>query len=131
MKNVNVFSDDFGNKIIAEPHKVGQKISLHLTSETKKRLLGYTDVKNKTFVVKRNRGKHLFRNANAYGFNHYLLDNTKKFETIMLMDEHQSWRVPVRYILENGFFLNFKQQGFERQIFLSLDTLNNFTINTF
>lgn len=131
MKNVNVFSDEFGNKIIAEDIQIGQKLSLKLISETKQRFLGLTDLKNKKFIIKRDRKRHLFRNGNAYGFNHHILSNTKRFNKIMLSDNFDTWEIPVSYILEKGFFLNFKQQGFERQIFISLDDIKNFTIKTF
>ncbi|MBK7362665.1 MAG: hypothetical protein IPJ01_10255 [Micavibrio sp.] len=36
--------------------------------------------------------------------------------------------IPVKFILENGKFLFFKEQGFEKQIFVSLEQLAEFKI---
>ena len=50
----------------------------------------------------------------------------KQFNTIRLQDEFNRWTIPLQYILENGEFLFFKEQGFEKQIFISLNKIEQF-----
>lgn len=113
--------DNCGNEIIVE----GDKVSLRLNSENKKRELGVINTIEKSIYVKRNRRKHVMRKNNSYGFNYFLLKNATKFDTVILTDDVGSWEIPISYIMENGTFLNFKQVGFELQIFLSLNLLTD------
>jgi hypothetical protein len=57
-----------------------------------------------------------------------LLNAAKVFDKINLIDEHDEWIIPVKYILEKGDFLHFKNEenGFERQIFIPLEKIENF-----
>lgn len=80
-------------------------------------------------AVKRVRDKHLFRKFNAYGFNDYVLRNQTTFDWIRLSDdEGNHWKIPVTFISEYGKFLNFKQQGFELQRFVSLEQIEQFRV---
>ena len=104
-------------------------LSLQLAAEGgKKRKIGTITKSTKTLVIRRRRADHLFRNGNAYGFNQYILKEAKLFDTINLGDEFDNWKIPVKYILEHGQHLNFKQQGFELQLFVSLENLEQFKI---
>jgi hypothetical protein len=118
--------DNEGNKIITEPNDFGMCVYLQLKSEDKKRVIGVINEANRTMDIFRDREKHLFRKGNAYGFNNYVLENATKFDTIILKDSISRWEVPVKFILENGRFLLFKQQGFEIQKFVSLEQLEQF-----
>lgn len=109
----------------------GKTITIYLNLQadgTRKRKVGVVTISTRTIVIRRNRTEHLFRAGNAYGFNSHLLHNTKTFDTIQLSDEYQNWKVPVKFILENGEYLMFKQQGFEKQIFVSLEQLADFKV---
>jgi hypothetical protein len=106
-------------------------LNLQLKSEDyKNRRIGTMTLSTKVIKIKRDRSKHLYRIGNAYGFNDYVLRNAKYFDTVWLQDEYQEWKVPVRFILENGKHLFFKQQGFEIQVFVTLEQLNDFKIDT-
>jgi hypothetical protein len=94
----------------------------------KPRLIGTVTKSTKTIRMKRKRSIHLFKKYNAYGFNDYILREAKQFDKIRLSDEYADWKIPVKYILENGKYLNFKQQGFELQRFVTLDELEQFRI---
>lgn len=113
--------DVSGNKIV----NVGGNIFLYLASGGK-RLVGELLEGQRVLRVTRKRGKHLLRKANAYGFNHFILSNAKKFDTVLLVDDFGAYRIPRQYILEHGEFLWFKEQGFEKQIFLTLDKIIDF-----
>ena len=117
--------DEKGNELIAKTN--GNVISLYLKLvEKSERLLGIIDKKEKTFQIRRNREKHIFKRNKSYGFNHYVLKNAKTFDKIYLLDDVTSWIIPVKFILENGSFMQFQQQGFELQIFIPLDKIAQF-----
>jgi hypothetical protein len=117
--------DEKGNELRAKTN--GNVISLYLKLvEKSERLLGIIDKKEKTFQIKRNREKHLFKRNKSYGFNHYVLKNAKTFDKIYLLDDINSWIIPVKFILENGSFMQFQQQGFELQIFIPLEKIAQF-----
>jgi len=119
-------SDSAGNKIIASNNGDRIKVLLKLNSELRSRLLGYVNIKSKSIKIIRKKEVHLLYKNNSYGFNHTLLADAKTFDKILLKDEVNAWKIPTKFILENGKFLFFKEQGFERQIFVSLEQLNQF-----
>jgi len=119
-------SDSAGNKIIASNNGDRIKVLLKLNTELRSRLLGYVNIKSKSIKIIRKKEVHLLYKNNSYGFNHTLLADAKTFDKILLKDEVNAWKIPTKFILENGKFLFFKEQGFERQIFVSLEQLNQF-----
>ena len=118
--------DSVGNKIIASNNGDRIKVLLKLNTELRSRLLGYVNIKSKSIKIIRKKEVHLLHKNNSYGFNHTLLADAKTFDKILLKDELNSWNIPTQFVLENGKFLFFKEQGFERQIFVSLDQINQF-----
>lgn len=104
-------------------------VSLQLSAEGgRKRKLGVITKSTKTMEIKRNRSQHLFWSANAYGFNRYIMQEAKLFDKVRLSDEYENWVIPVKDILTRGRHLNFKQQGFELQLFLTLEQLNDYKV---
>jgi hypothetical protein len=92
-----------------------------------KRFFGYFIEGIKLLNVTRNREKHLFKNMNAYGFNHEILTNFDDYK-IDLYDDLNNWLIPVQFILQNGKFLHFASQGYEVQIFITLTEIQKFKI---
>ena len=66
------------------------------------------------------------RKFDGYGFNHKLIADSKLFDTVRLTDDFSEWKIPKKFILDNGMFLNFKGQGFEVQIFVTLNQIEQF-----
>ena len=116
-----IIPDKFNNSIIIS----GNIISIKLKSESRKREIGVINPQERYFAVNRIREKHLFRKNNSYGFNHYILQNAKKFDKIKLSDDFGTWLIPIKLILEKGSFLHFNKNGFELQIFLPLDVIQS------
>ena len=121
-------SDDLGNLLVVKNNGKRLIVTLRLVSEGNRyRKVGVVNLATKIIEIQRNREKHLFRKGNAYGFNHKLLSDAKLFDTVRLKDDKAEWKVPVSYILENGKFLHFQNNGgFERQIFISLPEIEEF-----
>ncbi len=123
-------SDEYGNNIILHNNDARMVVYLKLKAESKKRKVGIINYATRTLYVKRNSAKHLFRKDGSYGFNHKLLSETKRFDSVRLQDENSEWLIPVSFILNNGSFLHFKGDGFERQIFIQLNKIDDFKRET-
>jgi len=119
-------ADNVGNKIIASSNGTRIKVLLKLNSEIRSRLLGYINIKSKSIKIIRKKEVHMLQKNNSYGFNYTLLNDAKTFNKILLKDELNAWKIPTQFILDNGKFLFFKEQGFEKQIFISIEQLNQF-----
>jgi len=97
----------------------------------KPRMIGTVTKSTRTIEMKRKRDKHLHYMTNSYGFNQYILKEQTKIDWVRLSDDRQNhWKIPVSYILEKGTYLNFKQQGFELQRFVSLENLEQFRVKS-
>ncbi len=126
-EEIKSLSDDFGNLLVVKNNGKRVIVSLKLVSEQRYRRVGVINIARKTMEVRRNSGKHLFRKMSAYGFNHKLLSDAKLFEKVRLIDEKSEWVIPVKFILDNGKFLNFRANGgFELQIFIPLTDIEEF-----
>lgn len=123
------FVEDEGlNKILMKATEKTKVVYLKLKSEIRRRRIGYVTVSTRTFHIKRNRAEHLLVNANAYGFNEYVITNQTSFDVVNLSDDQEHWKIPVEIIKEKGSYLWFKEQGFEKQLFLSLEQLAPYKI---
>lgn len=120
-------SDEVGNLLTISNNGKRLLLSLKLIAETKKRRIGIVNLAQKVFEVKRNRAKHLFRANQSYGFNFKLLSDAKLFTNVRLSDDVCEWLIPKDFILTNGSFLHFKNNGgFEKQIFIELEKIKQF-----
>jgi hypothetical protein len=122
------YLDDMENYLRIKSNDKLIQLSLKLKSEKKLRRIGTVTKSTKTIDIKRKRGKHLHIKSNSYGFNYEVLDNKKSFDTVRLSDEISDWKIPLSFIMENGSFLFFKQQGFERQIFVTLEQIEPYRV---
>lgn len=118
--------DDAGNLLVIRNNGARLILSLKLRAEDRYRRVGVVNLSRKTLEVKRSRDKHLFRMNSSYGFNHKLLEEAKSFDKIRLKDEFSEWKIPTKFILENGSFLHFQGQGFELQTFVTLQQIEQF-----
>ena len=129
---VIIYKDDSGTIF----HK-NYNFFLRLKSERKPRELGFvsTDANwNKVFITKRSKSQHLFRKFNAWWFNYQVLNYlVNTFWKINLqVDEKEEWKTYVYNWFDKEKFeeykkkyiLNFKQQGFELQVFIPLKDFN-------
>jgi len=121
-------SDDYGNLLITKNNGKRVLLSLKLVSERNKfRRIGTINLEQRVLDIRRKRGRHLFNMNESYGFNYKLLSEAKLFDTVRLSDEHQIWKFPKQFVIDNGSFLHFKKEGFERQIFVTLQQLAPYT----
>jgi hypothetical protein len=104
-------------------------IKLHLKEEKDSRQLGTFDFKTKIFYCKRNTAKHLHRKSNSFGFNWTVLNDAYlSVEKVhIIVDEEEHFEFPISLIKDYGHFLNFKQQGFELQRFMSFELIKRYS----
>jgi len=113
-------SDGFGNSIICKPPEF--RVILKLNTGKKRnigKLVKYSD--KVYFVIKRDKSKHLLKKANSWGLNDSVVQALPDDCHIILNEKRGSvYYIPVESVKENGSYLWFKNQGFERQIFVEL-----------
>jgi hypothetical protein len=119
--------DNNGNLLF----KQGNVIKLQLASEPHPRKIGILNEALNILQVIREPNKHLFRKNNSYGFNETILRTATKFTHIELLEKNGTillakYLIPIKIILEQGTYLNFKGQGFEVQIFLRIETIKQY-----
>lgn len=122
--------DDSQNCMTIEEDKmfVSRIIRLQTNGSDYKRKIGVINLQGRFLFIRRVRAEHLHKKSNSYGFNHHILANATKFDKIKLADDFGTYVFPVSLVLEQGKFLHFKQQGFERQLFLDLDIIKKHRI---
>jgi hypothetical protein len=50
------------------------------------------------------------------------------FDFVELIDDFGAYKIPRGELLNNGTYLDFKQIGFERQIFLGLEIIQKYKV---
>lgn len=115
-----------GDCIISKETKKQIILHLKLAKENRKRFLGSITKSTRTFNVRRVKVDHLHWKSNSYGFNEYIIKNSLRFETVCLTDDSKRYKIPKSFILEYGKHMFFKEQGFELQLFVTLEDLEQF-----
>lgn len=103
--------------------KDGEWIYLKLARESQLRKLG--KVKGDTFFCMRIRDKHLFRKNESYGFNINIIEQLG-VDFIELYEDSGVFKFPVDVLRQFGDYLHFKDEGFERQLFLPLLVIDKY-----
>ena len=120
--------DQYGNYFEVEESKGWLSVSIKREKDIRLREIGKVNLKERFIEIKRNKLKHLFRKNNSYGFNEHLIKTGKTFDKIKLIDDGGTYVFPKSEILEKGKYLFFKEQGFEKQLFLPLEEINKFKV---
>jgi len=118
--------DNFGNYITINHNNV---VVLYLQERNADRVIGILDKANSNFITNRTKSKHIFRKGYSYGFNYHFLLLNENFDYVLLTDDDATYRIPKKMILAGKQYLNFKEQGFELQAFLPIETIHTFRLN--
>lgn len=106
----------------------GGKAFVKLRSE-KPRLIGFMGGPDKKILVmQRSSERHMMQNIKGYGFNVVLLEKyliPKGFSIGLEIDKKYKYVLNPELIMEHGSYLHFKSQGFELQIFVSLENIKH------
>lgn len=121
-------------KITVKPaNSKGERgIFLHIPDAKFKRhrYIGY--IKNRTFFTFRDKSLHTFKKIGAIGINYKLLkQGSELFDYIVISYGFDLLQTSREYYLKFGFFLHFKSNGLERQIFLKIEDFGMDKANRF
>ena len=121
-----MIKDKAGNTL----YRSGNNIMLDLVKEDRRRKIGTLAEDDTLVIMRRNPEKHLLRVANAYGFCYEFLATAKKVKVvrILILGTKDFYHINVSDLLAIGDFLFFKKQGFEKQIFVTLEQLEKYGI---
>ena len=131
--------DNLGNSVILviytneDKVDVSASVYLKLKSEKDKRKLGYIDFTNDSFHCNRDSSKHFHYVSKSYGFNWFILSHSElSIKNIhLVIDKTEKYIIPIDIMNKYSRVLNFKQQGFELQRFLSMEMIRNFKDESF
>jgi hypothetical protein len=119
--------DNFGNTLRIEKYTEMNVLKLLLPRLKETRHIGRIHKPTRVMYTERMRGKHLHRNTNSYAFNEYLLTNCELFDQIEMKEGRKHrYVIPVKFIIENGRTRAYGEQGFEKQIFISREDIQQF-----
>jgi hypothetical protein len=127
--------DNAGNKVYLrvfydenDQHQ-SANVHLKLKEENSPRQLGSFDFNDRTFYCKRSTAKHLHRKTKSFGFNWTILNDAYlSVEYVyIIVDDTEHYKFPITLIKDYGTFLNFKQQGFELQRFMSFELIKRYS----
>ena len=120
--------DEKGNELISgqvnsSPHIVS--IGLKLVSETRTRDLGKimeNRVKRDGSLIykKHVNEKNIFRKTNSWGIDYQVLSSLPDTATLEFKSPTKLYKISAPDARQHGSFLHFKNQGFEKQIFVPL-----------
>ena len=106
----------------------GGKAFVKLRSE-KPRLVGFMGGNDgRILVMQRSSEKHMMQRIKGYGFNVVLLQKyliPKGFRIGLEIDKKYKYILNPELIMEHGSYLHFKNQGYELQIFVSLENIKH------
>lgn len=103
--------------------KLEETIYLKLAKEDKNRTLG--KVKGDVFYTKRVRERHLLKVNQSYGFSINIIEQLG-VNFIELYEDSGIFKFPVDVLRQFGDYLHFKDEGFERQLFLPLAVIDKY-----
>ena len=117
--------DKHGNALVFTEYQVWIDIELYLVSESKPRHIANASHDMKILRFNRTNPDHLFRKTNSYGFCSDLL-SMENWVTIVVNAPEAQYVVSRGDFIRAGSFLHFKPLGFETQIFVPVDFLENY-----
>lgn len=121
------WDDGMGNSVFI----TGRKAFVKLLGQ-KPRLAGYFSLVNpKIMVMERTQSKHMLNVIKGYGFNELIIRQyllPMGYQIGLYIDNQVKYVLDPKTILDFGSYLHFKSVGYERQIFLSMVTIETIAV---
>lgn len=134
--NVRVLRDSYGNTLVVEEESIWL---VRKFDNGKRKMVGQIDFDKRVLTVVRHVVRHLHKSSDGYGFCHYVLNTAKLFDRVLIREVSGNrtergrggklvakYLVPVSWILENGYFLQGVEYGFNVRIFVKRSDLKQF-----
>ncbi len=114
--------DRYGNKIY---HRKNGWLRMKLHNSGQQRVLGWLDEENRVLTINK-AARHLHRPTQSYGFNSTIL-KWDKADIVKLTCPEGTFHIPVADVLAHGFVPKlFRARGYQHQIYLSLERIQNY-----
>lgn len=122
------YKDEEDNLIyIREVDNVVQ-ISLKLKGDKFERKIAKVIRAHRIIKFVRKREKHLIRRRGGYALNRWVLENGQAFDHVIIEDNYDTWKIPLKDVLERGERFQVKVGGFEAQLLLTLEKLTEYEL---
>jgi hypothetical protein len=113
---------------------IGALCTYTINIQGKQKRIGTFDANSKTLYLERTKSKHLHKQSNSYGINSEMLEAIALQCDVVVMTEKDGkntykYTLPFFELMRNRFFLHFKSQGYERQIFIKHSIFTQFKTN--
>tara|TARA_R100001198_G_C5243345_1_gene221703 strand:+ start:29240 stop:29629 length:390 start_codon:yes stop_codon:yes gene_type:complete len=119
---MQVITDSAGNKLTI----AGGEVKLDLAHKTKTRNIGrFIKTSENTIYFKRARERNMFLKKPSWGIHWEVLNLLSDNDSINITTEFCTYWVNVKKAKETGEFLHFKNQGFEKQFFIPIESFDN------
>lgn len=119
-----------GHRLVADEKDGFLYITLHLKGQKYGRNIGRVRLADRVLEIVRNSTKHMLQKNQSYGFNEYVIRNGKTFDRIEFMDESGTYLFPRQLVIDMGKYLYFKDEGFEKQMFLKAEIIYKYKIKS-
>lgn len=106
-------------------YRAGNKLYLKI-KEGSRKLIGELVPETRELKVLRSRRKHLLRVYNGFGFNKYILDTARTFDTVTLMEDGGTYHIPREWIVENGKIWTNEHNPLDEQYIVPMKELIQF-----
>lgn len=113
---------------------IGSLRAFTIVIQGKPKRIGTYDSSTKILYLERSKAKHLHKNTNSYGINSDMLESIAlDCEHIVLSEKDgksmHKYKIPFFELMRHRFFLHFKSQGYEKQVFIKHSIFTNFKTN--
>lgn len=125
------FSDGQGNILTFKDQGLSTRVEIYLKKENRTRHIGDVNKKERCLYLSKDRSKHMLKVNSSYGFNWSLFKDygATLFDSVFLYDKVAAFRFDRQFVLDNGQPLFFKEEGFEKQLFVPIKTLERHEVH--
>ena len=114
------------------PTKNSQRFKIKLILPQSERFLGSLDTSGEVHFVTARKPEHIYRRYNSFGINYDLIyDDRIEFKWIIIKCDSKEYVTTREYVKKKGKPTSYRKKGFELQLHVPLDELNNETIQEF
>jgi hypothetical protein len=125
MSDVKFYKKDRDGNVL---YVTGTDIKLYIKSENRHRnIAAFNPEERVIYITRKEKHKHI--KSNSYGFNEALLNQSVTSTHIIFRCPEGIFKIPIKFIQDNGNYLHFAKQGFELQLFIPLEIMEEFRMN--
>ena len=126
--NTVKYKDEDGNIMIVDRYEEVSHIKIQIKKERRARKVATVNKGEKRIYFSRTRSRHMIRYKPGYALNKWVLENGQLFDTIILWDDVETWKIPLSDALKGGENWGMVGSGFESQLLFTFEWLEQYKI---